>query len=105
VDADVKNASERGGEEVVQLYLSFPKVPGAPLHALRATTRINLAGGGTHHVHFTLDARDLSGVDSNGDRVVAAGSYRISVGGGQPGTAASQTEAEFAINGEQRLPE
>ncbi len=105
VDVDVKNASERGGDEVVQLYLSFPKVPGAPLHALRAATRINLAGGETHHVHFTLDARDLSGVDSNGDRIVAAGSYRISVGGGQPGTAASQTEAEFAINGEQRLPE
>jgi beta-glucosidase len=105
VDVDVKNASERGGDEVVQLYLSFPKVPGAPLHALRAATRINLAGGETHHVHFTLDARDLSGVDSNGDRIVAAGSYRISVGGGQPGTAASQTETEFAINGEQRLPE
>jgi beta-glucosidase len=105
VDADVKNASERSGEEVVELYLIFPKVPGAPKHALRAALRISLAGGETHHVHFTLDARDLSGVDSNGDRIVAAGSYRISIGGGQPGTAASQTEAEFAINGEQRLPE
>ena len=54
---------------------------------------------------FTLDARDLSPVNTNGDRVVAAGPYRISVGGGQPGTAAPQAEAEFAISGEQRLPE
>ena len=30
VDADVKNASERDGDEVVQLYLSFPKSPDAP---------------------------------------------------------------------------
>jgi beta-glucosidase len=105
VEADVKNISERDGDEVVQLYMSFPKSPSSPIHALRGATRIHLAGGGTQHVQFTLDARDLSGVNSNGDRVVAAGLYRISVGGGQPGTGAPQAEAEFAISGEQRLPE
>ena len=54
---------------------------------------------------FSLEARDLSVVNSNGDRVVAAGSYRVSVGGGQPGTGASQADAAFAIRGKQRLPE
>jgi beta-glucosidase len=105
VEADVKNAGERDGDEVAQLYLSFPKSPGAPIHALRGATRIHLARGETQHVHFALDARALSGVNGNGDRVVAAGSYRVSVGGGQPGTAAPQADAEFAIDGEQRLPE
>ena len=105
VEADVKNIGERDGDEVVQLYLSFPKSPFSPIHALRGATRIHLAGGETHRVTFKLDARDLSGVNGNGDRVVAAGSYRISVGGGQPGTGAPQAEAEFAINGEQRLAE
>ena len=105
VEVDVKNAAERDGEEVVQLYLNFPKSPYAPIHALRGISRIHLAGGQTQHVTFKMDARDLSGVNSNGDRVVTAGSYRISVGGGQPGTDAPQAEAEFAINGEQRLPE
>ncbi len=105
VEAEVKNISERDGDEVVELYLSFPKSPYSPTHALRGATRIYLASGETQHVHFTLDARDLSEVDSNGDRVVAAGSYRISVGGGQPGTAAPQVGSEFAISGEQRLPE
>ena len=105
VDADVKNTSERDGDEVVELYLSFPKSPGAPILALRGAARIHLARGETQHVSFKLDARDLSAVNRNGDRVVAAGSYRISVGGGQPGTGAFQADAEFAIRGEQRLSE
>jgi beta-glucosidase len=105
VEADVKNTSERDGDEVVQLYLSFPKSPGAPIHALRGMTRIHLAAGESEHVRFTLDARDLSGVNSQGDRIVAAGAYRLSIGGGQPGTVAPGVEAEFSITNEQRLPE
>ena len=105
VDADVKNASQRKGDEVVELYLSFPKSPEAPIRALRAFTRVQVAVGETQHVHFTLDARDLSEVNPRGDRVVANGTYRISVAGGQPGTGASQAEAEFMIRGRQRLPE
>ncbi len=105
VDVDVKNASGPDGDEVVELYLGFPKSPYAPIHALRAASRVHLASGETQHVHFTLEARDLSAVDGNGDRFVAAGSYRVSVGGGQPGSGAPQAAADFAISGEQRLPE
>ena len=105
VDAEVKNTSDREGDEVVQLYLSFPKTPGAPIHALRGMARVNIGAGETKQVHFTLDARDLSGVNSQGDRIVAAGSYRLYVGGGQPGTAAPGADAEFSISNEQRLPE
>jgi beta-glucosidase len=90
---------------VAQLYLNFPRVPGAPIHVLRAVRRTRLAGGETQHLSFKLDARGLSGVNSNGDRIVAAGTYRISVGGGQPGTIAPQAEAEFAISGERRIPD
>jgi len=105
VDADVRNASQREGDEVVELYLSFPKSPATPIRALRGFTRMHLGAGETQHVHFTLDARDLSEVNEKGDRVVAKGTYRISVGGGQPGTGASQTEVEFMIKGQHRLPE
>jgi beta-glucosidase len=105
VDADVKNASDREGDEVVELYLSFPKVPGAPIHALRGMKRVHLKGGETQDVHFALDARDLSASNENGDRVVAAGAYHIVVGGGQPGTAAPQADAAFTITGDERLPE
>jgi beta-glucosidase len=105
VGADVKNTGQRAGDEVVQLYLSFPKSPSAPIHALRGFTRVHLGAGETQRVKFTLDARGLSGVNRNGDRVISAGTYRISVGGGQPGAGAPQAEAEFTISGEQRLPE
>jgi len=56
-------------------------------------------------VALTLQARDLSQVNEAGDRVVAAGAYRISVGGGQPGTGAPSADASFSIRGEQKLPE
>jgi beta-glucosidase len=105
VDADVKNASQREGDEVVELYLTFPKLDGAPLRALRGFTRVHLAAGETTHVRMTLKPRDLSHVNPTGDRIVAAGSYRLSVGGGQPGTGASVAETGFTITGQTQLPE
>jgi len=105
VEADVKNESDREGDEVAELYLSFPKGSSPQIHALKGVTRVHLKGGETQHVRFMLDARALSAANDNGDRMVSAGSYRVSVGGGQPGTNASQAEADFTIAGEQRLPD
>jgi len=105
VEADVKNADQFDGDEVVQLYLNFPSSPGAPLRALRGFTRIHLAAGETQHVHFMLNPRDLSEVNGNGDRVVAEGTYGISVGGGQPSTTAPHASAELNIKGNASLPE
>ena len=105
VEVDVKNTSQRVGDEVVQLYLNFPKLPGAPLRALRGFTRVRLEAGEPRHVQLTLQPRDLSYVNESGVRLVAAGDYVISVGGGQPGTAAAQVETRLSIRGEQQLPE
>ena len=105
IDVDVKNASGRPGDEVVELYISFPKVPGAPLRALRGFTRIHLLAGELRHVKLALQPRDLSYVNESGDRMVAAGNYTITAGGGQPGTAAPQATAQLSIRGEQKLPE
>jgi beta-glucosidase len=105
LDVDVKNVNQREGDEVVELYLTFPKSPSAPIRALRGFTRIHLGGGETRHVQFTLGARDLSEVNAKGDRIVAKGVYRVSVGGGQPATAAPRVEADFKIAGNRKLPE
>jgi beta-glucosidase len=105
VDADVRNTSEREGDEVVELYLSFSQSAAAPLRALRGFTRVHLGAGAAQHVHFALDARDLSEVDDKGDRIVAPGAYRISVGGGQPGTDAPRVEAGFNVKGKRALPD
>ena len=105
VDAEVRNASGREGEEVVELYLSLPKSRTTPIRALRGFVRIHLGADESRPVHFTLDARDLSEVNEKGDRIVAEGSFGISVGGGQPGTIAPGVAARFSIRGEQKLPD
>ena len=105
VEVDVKNASPRAGDEVVELYVNFPKLPGAPVRALRGFTRAHLDAGAERHVKFVLEPRDLSYVNEAGDRMVGAGDYIITTGGGQPGTAAAPAEARLSIRGEQKLPE
>jgi beta-glucosidase len=101
---EVKNTSARAGDEVVQAYLTFPKVPGAPLRALRGFERVHLEAGEARTVSFTLSPRDLSHVDEAGTHVVGPGTYRLSVGGGQPGTTEAVASAEFEVRGEKRLP-
>ena len=106
LDASVKvtNSGKMAGDEVVQLYLKFPDVPGAPIRALRGFQRIHLAAGETRVVRFRLQRRDLSMVTGMGDRIVAQGTYTVSVGGGQPGTAPSVSRT-FQVNGQIQLPE
>jgi beta-glucosidase len=105
VDADVKNTSERNGDEVAQVYLTYPKLPGAPMRALCGFARIHVDAGKTVHIHVPVKARDLSYVSEAGDRIIGAGSYRISVGGGQPNTGAPFVETSFTIRGAANLPE
>ncbi|MBS1852924.1 MAG: glycoside hydrolase family 3 C-terminal domain-containing protein [Acidobacteria bacterium] len=105
VEADLQNTSSLAGDEVVQLYVNFPKVPGAPIRALRGFQRVKLGAGETKHVQFTLSPRDLSMVNEAGNRLVAAGDYRISVGGGQPGTSAVVVDAALTIRSKHKLPE
>jgi beta-glucosidase len=105
VEVDVKNTGKRDGDEVAELYITFPKLPGAPLRALRGFSRVHLKAGEQKHVKLTLSPRDLSYVNEAGDRLVATGDYLITIGGGQPGTAAPHAESHLMIQGEQRLPE
>ena len=105
VDAVVRNTGRREGDEVVQLYLGFPDAPGTPIRALRGFARVHLAPGARQTVHFDLSPRDLSSVTPAGDRVVAPGAYKISVGGGQPGTGAALVSGGFTVNGSAALPE
>ncbi|MCG6924110.1 MAG: glycoside hydrolase family 3 C-terminal domain-containing protein [Acidobacteria bacterium] len=104
VAVDVENTSDQDGDEVVQAYLLFPGLPGAPSLALRGFSRVHLKAGESRTVRLTLTERDLSHVDEAGTRVVAAGRYQISVGGGQPGTDAPTAEADFSITGRKELP-
>jgi beta-glucosidase len=101
----VTNIGKAAGDEVVQLYLKFPDVPGAPIRALRGFQRIHLPPGASQEVEFHLNPRDLSMVTDAGDIIVAQGKYTVSVGGGQPGTVAPSVAGAFEIHGQIVLPE
>jgi beta-glucosidase len=55
-------------------------------------------------VKLLLGERDLSYVSEAGTRLIGAGTYELSVGGGQPGTGAPATTTTFNITGEKQLP-
>jgi beta-glucosidase len=104
-EVKVTNTGAKAGDEVAQLYLSFPGVPGAPLKALRGFQRIHLEPGASQKVRFELKARDLSMVTEAGEPIVAEGKYTVSVGGGQPGTSATVLTRTFNVKGTLALPE
>jgi beta-glucosidase len=105
VDVTVTNTGKLAGDEVAELYLTFPSVPGAPIRALRAFKRVHLEPGASEKVHFDLKPRDLSMVSEAGDPMISAGEYTVAIGGGQPGTDAPNATAKLKINGSLILPE
>jgi beta-glucosidase len=105
VEVTVKNTGKRDGVEVAQVYLSFPKVAGAPLRALRGFKRVHLKPGEAQKLRFELKERDLSMVSEAGDPIIAEGQYSISIGGGQPGTGAPAVSGRFQVKGTRKLPE
>jgi beta-glucosidase len=104
-EVTVTNTGQRAGDEVAQLYLSFPAVKGAPLRALRAFRRVHLEPGASQKVRFELKPRDLSMVTEAGEPIIAEGKYSLSIGGGQPDTGAPVTAGTFAVKGSVVLPE
>jgi len=104
-EVTVTNTGQRAGDEVAQLYLTFPDVPGAPLKALRGFERIHLEPGASQKVHFELQPRDLSMVTEAGEPIVAEGQYSLSVGGGQPHSGAPVLTKTFNVKGKLTLPE
>ena len=104
-DVTVTNTGNIAGDEVVQVYLKFPQVKGAPLVTLRGFERIHLDAGARQNVHFELKPRDLGMVTADGNPIIAQGDYTISIGGGQPDTGAPGVTGKFRVDGQFALPE
>ena len=104
-EVTVTNTGHVAGDEVVQLYLKFPDVAGAPRIALRGFRRVHLEAGASQKVSFELQRRDLSMVTEYGNPIVAQGDYTISIGGGQPDTGVPVVTGHFHVNGQIMLPQ
>ena len=105
VTTEVSNVGKRAGDEVAELYLNFPSVPGAPRVALRGLQRLTLQPGERRTISFDLSPRDLSAVTADGIREVMGGTYQVSVGSGQPGTDVPVKTARFSAQQSAPLPE
>lgn len=82
VSVEIKNTGEFDGDEVVQLYVSFPgsKVK-RPIKDLRGFRRIHLKKGESKHIEFLVYAKDLRYWDPDKDKwIFEAGPVEILVG-------------------------
>ena len=104
VTTELRNTGSRAGDEVAQLYLDFPDLPGTPNIALRGFQRVHLAPGERRQVTFDLSPRDLSAVTIDGQRELMPGPYRVTVGSGQPGTGVAGQTAPFTAKTAVLLP-
>ena len=82
VVVDVTNRGERGGVEIVQLYVNdvFTTLS-TPSKTLRRFARVELEPGQTRAVEFALGPADLAFVGRDGRPVVEPGEFRVLVGG------------------------
>lgn len=81
VRADIRNAGERTGEEVVQLYVRDVLASVArPVMELKDFQKIGLEPGASTTVEFILPAQKLAMLDSEMRWVVEPGAFRIMVG-------------------------
>jgi beta-glucosidase len=85
VTVKVRNAGERAGDEVAQLYVSDVEasVP-VPVRHLEGFRRVTLEPGEQQELAFTLTPEQLAAYGDDGTPFVEPGEFRISVGGGQP---------------------
>jgi beta-glucosidase len=98
VQVTVANSGDCSGDEVVQVYVQRLDGEGrAPRIALQSFQRITLDIGTSQIVRRTLSQRAFTRVTEDGTRVFEPGRYRISVGGGQPGTGAPVIQADLSL--------
>jgi beta-glucosidase len=104
VEVDVKNLSDRAGDEVAELYLTQPKGTLTPLRTLAGFTRVHVAPGQTAHVKIQVDPRTLGQVNDKGERVILPGAYSVAIGGAQPAEFPGAVTATFNVTGSQTVP-
>lgn len=102
ISVTIKNAGNRDGDEVVQLYISHTDAPAPkPLYALKAFERVSLKAGESRKVTFTLQPDNLTSVDDNGITKLYPGKKKIYVGSSSPSYTSAQqlpiVEKEFRV--------
>ncbi len=86
VEVDVENAGGVAGDEVVQVYVSGgDRAANAPVRKLAGFARMRLNPGEKRRVGIRIAAGRFNRVDEEGKIAVSRGTFKVSVGGCQPG--------------------
>jgi len=81
ISAEVRNAGDRAGAEVAQLYLrDVISSVTTPVKQLKRFEKVALAPGETKTVRFTLGPEDLSLLNRQLQRVVEPGEFKVMIG-------------------------
>jgi beta-glucosidase len=82
VSVDVTNVGERGGKQVVQLYVSdVASTPHKPLKELKAFQKVYVGAGETQTVQFAVTRRSVEHYDPNREAwCVEPGTFRVLIG-------------------------
>jgi beta-glucosidase len=107
VSAEVENAGDREGDEVVQLYVTHVNASvRVPIRSLAGVERVHLKPRERRVIKFTIDPRQLAVITDDGRTVVEPGDFKLSIGGKQPGltgtadaATTSYIEGRFSVTG------
>jgi len=81
VTTTITNSGSRAGQEVAQLYVSFPEAAAQPVRLLRGFEKVNITVGATETVTFALRRREIRYWDVAAQNWgVASGTYTFAVG-------------------------
>lgn len=85
LSVEVSNTGDYDGDEVVQVYLTDEQGSTIrPIRELVGFKRIHLKKGERQTLEFTIDPRQLSMIDKDGDLVIEPGWFTVNIGGQQP---------------------
>ena len=100
VTVRIKNTGKRDGNEIVQLYLTYPEsLRDAPRYALKSFRKVSLKAGEERDVNLELPADAFRVFDEAGNAIFLPGSYRMIAGGSSPGTKSRELGKEFVSVG------
>lgn len=84
ISAQIKNEGNYDCDEVIQLYISYPKVAyQSPKKSLIRTKRISIKANESQNIDFHIKKNDLYSFDNVGNTVFLEGEYRIFLSDGQ----------------------
>jgi beta-glucosidase len=78
------NTGKIESEEVVELYITVPQTGNNPQYSLKGIKRVKLKPGESQKVTFAITPELMKSINDNGESVLLAGNYQVSIGGSVP---------------------